>query len=197
MTPEREAVARDTEPPHGDELDEAVPSESDDAAPDDADERAVPAPEDEEAPHGDPLAEAVGDPASQRDEYLDQLRRLQAEFENYRKRVVKQQTEHLERAAEGIVAKLLPVLDAFDGARKHAAEEVEPIFGTFLDILEKEGLERIDPDGEAFDPNLHEAAVHEPAEEDDEDVGKVVEVLRVGYRWKGRLLRPALVKVKG
>jgi molecular chaperone GrpE len=136
--------------------------------------------------------------ATQRDEYLDALRRLQADFENYKKRVIKQQTEHLERAAEGLVVKLLPVLDALDLAVSHAgdspeAKVVAPIAASLVDVLQKEGLERIDPQGQPFDPNQHDAVMHEEGDEEPE----VSDVLRAGYRWKGRVLRPAMVKVKG
>lgn len=132
----------------------------------------------------------------ERDEYLDSLRRNQAEFENYRKRIAKHAADDAARAAESLVDKLLPVLDACDGAIAHGAAEVEPIFAALLGTLEKEGLERIDPSGETFDPNEHEAVLHEPAEGDDD--GTVVsDVLRPGYRWKGRIVRPAMVKVRG
>ncbi|TMM17911.1 MAG: nucleotide exchange factor GrpE [Actinobacteria bacterium] len=136
--------------------------------------------------------------ATQRDEYLDALRRVQAEFENYKKRVLRQQTEHLERAAEGIVVKLLPVLDSLDLALSHAgdspeAKVVAPIAASLFDVLSKEGLERIDPQGQPFDPNQHDAVMHEEGDEEPE----VSDVLRAGYRWKGRVLRPAMVKVKG
>ena len=141
--------------------------------------------------------------ASERDEYLDSLRRLQADFENYKKRILKQQTEHLERAAEGLVQKLLPVLDAIDLARAHGAGDgLEPVAAALADVLGKEGLERIDPLGQAFDPTEHDAVMHEAGEDDDDggDGGRgepqVVDVLRAGYRWKGRVLRPAMVKVK-
>jgi molecular chaperone GrpE len=153
---------------------------------------------------GDAVAEDVSlaAVATQRDEYLDALRRLQADFENYKKRVIKQQTEHLERAAEDIVVKLLPVLDALDLAVAHAADSpeakvVEPIASSLADVLEKEGLERIDPMGQPFDPTQHDAVMHEEADEEAGDVPKVSDVLRAGYRWKGRVLRPAMVKVKG
>ena len=136
--------------------------------------------------------------ATQRDEYLDALRRLQADFENYKKRMMKQQTEHLERAAEALVVKLLPVLDAIDLAVAHAgdspeAKVVAPIATSLFDALEKEGLERIDAQGQPFDPNQHDAVMHEEGDEEPE----VSDVLRAGYRWKGRVLRPAMVKVKG
>ena len=131
--------------------------------------------------------------AAERDDYLDALKRLQADFENYKKRVLKQQTEHLERAAEGLIEKLLPALDTFDLALKHGGEGLEQVQGQLMAALEKEGLERIDPLGKPFDPNESEAVAHEEG-----DGGPVVsEVMRTGYRFKGKLLRPAMVKVKG
>ena len=131
--------------------------------------------------------------AKERDDYLDALKRLQADFENYKKRILKQQTEHLERAAEGLIEKLLPVLDTFDLARAHGGEGLDQVQGQLIGALEKEGLERIDPLDKPFDPNESEAVAHEPG--DGEPV--VSEVMRTGYRFKGRLLRPAMVKVKG
>jgi molecular chaperone GrpE len=147
----------------------------------------------------DPAAEVEADlevarVAQERDEYLDALRRLQADFENYKKRMIKQQTAHLERAAEALVEKLLPVFDTADLAIAHGGgEEVKQIWKTLFDILGSEGLERIDPLNEAFDPTLHDAVAHEPGE----GAPEVIEVMRAGYRWKGRVLRPAMVKVRG
>lgn len=139
---------------------------------------------------------AVGAVERERDEYLDALRRLQADFENYKKRIIKQQTEHLERAAEDLVLKLLPVLDTADLAVAHGGgEAVEQVWMALTDVLAKEGLERIDPKGEAFDPTRHEAVMHEPGEGDAEPT--VSDVLRAGYAWKGRVVRPAMVKVTG
>jgi molecular chaperone GrpE len=132
----------------------------------------------------------------ERDEFLEALRRTQADFENYRKRVMKQQADDVARAAESIVEKLLPVLDACDGAVRHGAVEVEPVFAALLGTLEKEGLGRIDPLGEAFDPNQHDAVMHEPAAEGDGST-IVSDVMRPGYSWKGRIVRPAMVKVRG
>lgn len=143
----------------------------------------------------------------ERDEYLDMLRRVQADFENYKKRMVRQQTDLLERAAEGLVTRLLPVLDAFDLARAHLEAEGSPegrallqAAGLLVDTLSKEGLERVDDMGVEFDPTVHEAVEHQPAEADDEagHSGPVVsEVLRAGYRYKGRVVRPAMVRVRG
>jgi molecular chaperone GrpE len=130
--------------------------------------------------------------ARERDEYRELAQRIQADFENYKKRILKQQTEHLERAAEALVEKLLPVLDTFDLARAHG-EGLDQVHGALMDVLAKEGLERIDPAGQVFDPNEHDAVAHEAGDGD----ATVSEVMRAGYRWKGRVLRPAMVKVKG
>jgi molecular chaperone GrpE len=139
--------------------------------------------------------------AAQRDEYLDALRRLQADFENYRKRILRQQTELLERAAFDLVGKLLPILDTIDLALAHAEGDpstngLTQVATTARDALSREGLERLDPVGQPFDPALHEAVAHEEAG-DESDKPQVSEVLRPGYRWKGQLLRPAMVKVTG
>jgi molecular chaperone GrpE len=131
--------------------------------------------------------------AAERDEYLELSRRVQADFENYKKRIIRQQTEHLERAAAALIEKLLPVLDSMELALAHDSADLEPIHRSLMGVLEAEGLERIDPLGKPFDPNEHEAVAHEAGEE-----GPVVaEVLRPGYRFKGRVLRPAMVKVRG
>ncbi|MGH9122185.1 MAG: nucleotide exchange factor GrpE [Acidimicrobiales bacterium] len=154
-------------------------------------------PEEEEADLLDPLVAVQ----RERDEYLDSMRHLQADFANYRKRMEKLEQENRERAAEGLVEKLLPVLDIADLAMTHAdqfgegqvSEEVKQVWSALLDVLEKEGLKRIDGDGE-FDPHLHDAVAHEPA---DRAGPPTVDILRSGYMWKGRVLRPAMVRVKG
>lgn len=132
----------------------------------------------------------------ERDEYLDSLRRLQADFENFKKRVTRQQVEAQERAGEDLAVKLLPVLDTIDLARQHGeGEAIAPLASSLLDVLSKAGLERIDPVGAAFDPNEHEAVSHEASDDGGEPV--VSGLLRAGYRWKGRLVRAAMVTVKG
>jgi molecular chaperone GrpE len=129
---------------------------------------------------------------NERNDYLDQLLRTRADFDNYRKRILKQQSEHQERAAEALIEKLLDALDTFDMAAAHG-QGFEQGRDLLVNILTKEGLERIDPVGEQFDPNEADAVAHE-----DGDGGPVVaEVLRPGYRWKGRVVRPAMVKVRG
>ena len=154
-----------------------------------------PRPERGESPDEERSPEVVAEdvepePESQPD-YLDDLRRLQAEFENFRKRTVKQQTDLLERAAENLVRELLPVLDVADLAQAHGADD--QVGNALFEALRKEGLERIDPVGNPFDPSEHDAVMHEQGDGDPE----VIETMRAGYRWRGRLLRPAMVKVKG
>lgn len=129
---------------------------------------------------------------AEREDYLDQLLRTRADFENYRKRMLRQQADSVERAGEDLVTRLLEVLDVFDAALTHG-QGFEKAHGRLVEALAKEGLERIDPSGLVFDPNEADAVVHEPGEG-----GPVVsEVLRPGYRWKGRVVRPAMVKVRG
>lgn len=163
-----------------------------------------PEPEDlEEEELGEAELEGGVDTLPGEPDYLDDLKRLQAEFENYKKQMIRRQSEHLERAAESIVTSLLPVLDAGDRAKAHGAEEAAGIAGLLYDTLRKEGLESLNSQpGDSFDPNVHDAVAHEPADEDEEadaaESGAVIaEVLREGYLWKGRLLRPAMVRVKG
>jgi molecular chaperone GrpE len=160
---------------------------------------ADPAPGDASSSTPEPPAQPTEDPIGvltrERDDYLDALRRVQAEFENYKKRMLRQQTETLERAGEALVGKLLPVLDAVDLARSHGAgDDLEQVAAALLDVLGKEGLERIDPVGQPFDPTEHEAVQHEPGDGDEHVVSGL---MRAGWRWKGRVLRPAMVMVKG
>ncbi len=138
------------------------------------------------------LLDDVGSLVAERDDYLEQLRRVTADFDNYRKRMLKQQSAHVERAAEDLVVKLLDALDTFDLALAHG-EGFDQVHLRLLSVLEKEGLQRIDPIDKPFDPNEADAVAHEDAD----DGPLVSEVLRVGYRWKGRVLRPAMVKVRG
>lgn len=142
------------------------------------------------------LIELLESAVSTRDEYLDALRRNQADFENYRKRAARQVADETARALESLVEKLLPVLDACGAAALHGSAEVAPIQAALVGTLEKDGLERVDPVDAEFDPSRHEAVMHEPAAEGDATT-VVSEVLRVGYAWNGRVIRPAMVKVRG
>jgi len=134
--------------------------------------------------------------AAQRDEYLALAQRLQAEFENYKKQTVRRNTEVVEQASAQLAEKLLPVLDAFDNAIIHGIDGIGPLYKVMLDLLQKEGLDVIDTDGVAFDPNLHEAVMHEEGDADQREP-LVADTMRTGYTWKGKVLRPAMVKVKG
>ena len=134
--------------------------------------------------------------SAERDQFKDIAMRLQADFENYRKRVVNQQADDVDRATGRLVDGLLPVLDACEAAFAHGTVGVEPIWSALLGTLQKHGLEVMDLDGKPFNPADADAVVHEAA--DDADAEPVVaDVLRTGYRWKGRVLRAAMVKVRG
>lgn len=130
----------------------------------------------------------------ERDEFKDIALRVQADFENYRKRAAGQLADEVDRSTGRIVESLLSVLDACEAAVAHGVDGVEPIWSALIGTLQKHGLEALDLEGKAFDPELAEAVVHE---EGDGSASTVVEVLRTGYRWKGRVLRAAMVKVRG
>jgi len=134
--------------------------------------------------------------------YLEHLQRLQAEFDNYRKRMLREQTSAVELASEPVMRRLLEVLDEFELALIHAAETpdydrflhgVELVFAKLADALKAEGLEKIEAQGTRFDPELHEALL-QSGEGDGEPI--VADVLRNGYTLRGRVLRPAGVRVE-
>jgi molecular chaperone GrpE len=134
-------------------------------------------------------------------EYLEHLQRLKAEFDNYRKRVLREQTRAVEFATEPLVMRLLEVLDEFELALVAAEQKpdfdkfvrgVEMVYAKLADILKAEGLERIDAEGKPFDPALHEALFQVDGGEGEQ---YVTDVLRPGYTLKGRVIRPAGVKV--
>ena len=160
---------------------------------------------DEGVADGEIVVEEESDPMGvlrrERDEYLRSLQRTQADFENYRKRIQRLQEEQSARAASALVTKLLPVLDTLDLAQAHqtAAESDDAKALTasrsmLLDVLVKEGLERVDEDGVLFDPAIHDAVAHTDG---DGEKPVIDQVLRAGYRWRGQVLRPAMVSVKG
>lgn len=128
------------------------------------------------------------------------LIRLQADFENFKKRTEKDRQDTIKYANEKLILKLVDVVDNFHRALETEREEkdsfyegMELIFAQLTDVLEEEGLEAIDPTGEAFDPNFHDAVLSEESEE--VPSGHVIETMRKGYTLKGRLIRPAMVKV--
>jgi molecular chaperone GrpE len=135
----------------------------------------------------------------ERDEHLDDLKRFAAEFENYRKRVARDQASQAARAHERLVKELLPVLDdlerALEAASKHEERKLEEgvrlVQRELQDALGKEGLVEIETNGN-FDPHVHEALLSQPSEQDD---GAILEVLQKGYRLGDRVLRPARVVV--
>jgi molecular chaperone GrpE len=161
-------------------------------------------------PAADPAVDATDVPEDESDleraqreaaEYLDHLRRLQAEFDNFRKRTLKQQSHAVELAAQPVVARLLEVLDDFDLALMSAEQQpdfekfrkgVELVYAKLRDALRAEGLERMEAEGKPFDPEQHEALMQTGEGEGDLVVG---DVLRPGYTLKGRVIRPAGVRV--
>ena len=141
-----------------------------------------------------PIEVTIDDVMKERDEFKDIALRVQADFENYRKRAASQMGDELDRALGKLVEQLLPVLDACEAAVAHGVEGVEQVWSSLIGALQKQGLEALDLAGKPFDPALADAVMHE---EGDGSEPVVLEVLRTGYRWKGRVLRAAMVKVKG
>ena len=147
------------------------------------------------------LAHELAEARAQSAQHLDDLLRLKAEFENFRKRMVKEQTQMVERAASGLVERLLPVLDNFelaliaaDRTKDYEAmvRGVELVYSELIEVLRREGLEPIKAVEAPFDPELHEAVMQ--AEGDGEQL-VVVDEMRRGYTLSGRVIRPAMVKV--
>ena len=132
--------------------------------------------------------------------YLDRAARLQAEFDNFRKRNAKQQQEYREYALAEALTTLLPILDSLDRALKTNAVSVEDfrsgielIDKQFHDALAKLGVQPVPAEGELFDPNLHQAV--QMVETSDTEDNHVIDELQRGYKLKDRLLRPAMVRV--
>jgi molecular chaperone GrpE len=136
---------------------------------------------------------------AERDEYLNDLKRVAAEFENYRKRVLRDQESLVARAHERLVKELLPVLDDLERALAAAEEHeeakleegVQLVHRELKAALDREGLAEIETDG-VFDPHVHEALLSQPSEAEE---GSVLEVLQKGYKLGDRVLRPARVVV--
>lgn len=131
---------------------------------------------------------------AERDDYLLLAQSKQAELENMRKRMMKQQADEVTRRSASVVKSLLPVLDALDSGIGHGDDSLRPLQAQLLGVLGQEGLERVGHDEAPFDPEQHEAVAHE---EGDGGPQLVAEVLRAGYRWQGHLIRPAMVRVRG
>ena len=145
------------------------------------------------------LAERLAEVEKERDEHLDDLKRVAAEFENYRKRVARDQQSLAARAHERLVKELLPVLDdlerALQAAEEHQEGKLEDgvrlVQRELSGALAKEGLAEIETNGH-FDPHMHEALLSQPS---DQEEGAILEVLQKGYRLGDRILRPARVVI--
>ncbi|PKM83056.1 MAG: nucleotide exchange factor GrpE [Firmicutes bacterium HGW-Firmicutes-14] len=134
------------------------------------------------------------------EEYLQLLQRVQADFDNYRRRSVQEREEAARYCSMRLAGNLLPVLDNFERALKSSGDDVkqlregvELIYRQFKDTLEKEGVRSMEAVGSEFDPNLHEAVMQEPSEEHDDNT--VIEEFQKGYMLADRVIRPAMVKV--
>jgi len=196
------------EPSEAAEQDEAVPERADELT----DEADADVADEAEALEGieadgveaeeDAIAADLDKARAEAESYLDDLRRLQADFDNYRKRTLREQTARAASASQALVARLLPVLDNFELAVSSAERSrdfdrmlkgVEMVFGELREVLEAEGLVRIEAEGKPFDPERHEAVI--AVEEEDTEPGMVVDIVRAGYELRGKVLRPAMVKV--
>jgi molecular chaperone GrpE len=153
------------------------------------------------APAGDAESSELELAKAKAAEYLDHLRRLQADFDNYRKRTIKEQTRAIDAAAEPLVQRLLEVLDDFELALMAAEQKpdfdkflhgVELVYAKLKESLRAAGLERIEAEGKPFDPEQHEALMQTGSGEGDPVVD---DVLRQGYTLKGRVIRPSGVRV--
>ncbi|HYY77482.1 MAG TPA: nucleotide exchange factor GrpE [Gaiellaceae bacterium] len=153
----------------------------------------------EKSPTKAELSERLEQVEAEREEYLADLKRVAAEFENYRKRAVRDQESLVARAHERLVKELLPVLDDLERALEAAAQHEEAkleegvrlVHRELSDALAKEGLVEIETNGR-FDPHVHEALLTQPSAEDE---GSIIEVIQKGYRLGDRVVRPARVVI--
>jgi molecular chaperone GrpE len=145
-------------------------------------------------------AEPEQQPTEQPEDYLALAQRIQADFENYRKRAAREAAAAGERAKSGLVRELLPIVDNLERAlasaeegEQHLAEGVRLVHSELIAVLERNGIQQFDPSGEKFDPAEHEAL----SVRDEGEVGLVLDVVEKGYRANGTVLRPARVVVSG
>ncbi len=161
---------------------------------------AEPEPADTEA--ADPAAAAEEAPSdlaavmAERDAYLEDLQRVTAEFTNFRRQTMKRNTELVAQAASRLARELLVVLDACEAAASQGVEGIDAVQAQLLGVLTGEGLTVLGTVDEPFDPGFHEAVMSEESGTDDQSAPVVADVLRTGYAWNGRVLRPAMVKVR-
>ncbi len=205
--PEVEAASEPEVEEPADEAASGPEAEGDEAGEAEGDEEQVVTERADEEPEEPPaddaeLVAAVTAARAEAESYLDDLRRLQADFDNYRKRTLREQTARTASASQALVARLLPVLDNFELAVSHAEQSrdfdrmlkgVEMVFGELREVLQGEGLVKIEAEGKPFDPERHEAVV--AVEQEGAEPGTVVDVVRTGYELRGKVLRPAMVKV--
>ena len=148
---------------------------------------------------GDVLEDELENARREAAAHLDTAQRLQADFDNYRKRMAREQEEACKRASQRLITDLLPVVDNLERALAHAPEDdplgegVRMVLQQLFDVFAKEGAERLDALGEPFDPNEHQAVGR--AERPDVVEDTCVAVYQPGYRMQGRVLRPASVVV--
>jgi molecular chaperone GrpE len=166
-------------------------------------------PEEEPVTSRDEAGEPSGeeDPANEEEriadepeDYLALAQRIQADFENYRKRAAREAAAAGERAKSGLIRELLPIVDNLERAlasaeegEQHLAQGVRLVYSELIAVLERNGIEQFDPSGDKFDPAEHEAL----SVRAEGDAGVVVEVVEKGYRSNGTVLRPARVVVSG
>jgi molecular chaperone GrpE len=150
-------------------------------------------------PPDTPSADALDELRREKEALQDRLLRTAAEFDNYRKRVDRERRDLADYTAADVVSEMLPIVDNLERALAAASEAdplrkgVELIHKQMLDLLRKRGVKAIEALGADFDPNFHQAVIHEPTSEHRE--GEVIEELQRGYLLGDRLLRPAMVKV--
>ncbi len=145
------------------------------------------------------LGERIAELERERDSHLNDLQRVAADFDNYRKRALRDQESLVARAHERLVKELLPVLDDLERALEAAAEHEEAkleegvrfVHRNLADALAREGLAEIETNGR-FDPHVHEALLTQPSQAEE---GSVIDVVQKGYRLGDRVLRPARVVV--
>jgi molecular chaperone GrpE len=198
---EAEGVAATEEP----EAEEPEAGEAEPEATAEGEDEAVTERADETGPEAgeeDAIAADLAKARAEAESYLDDLRRLQADFDNYRKRTLREQTARTASASQALVARLLPVLDNFELAVSAAEQSrdfdrmlkgVEMVLGALREVLEGEGLVKIEAEGKPFDPERHEAVI--AVEQEGSEPGMVVDIVRAGYELGGKVLRPAMVKV--
>lgn len=155
-------------------------------------------PEVEICEENDDLKDEIESLKAELDEKADLHLRLQAEFDNFRRRTLKEKEELRKTANSDLLSDLLPVLDNFDRALVHAEsspilEGIVMVQKQMLDILDRAGLAKVGEEGEMFDPNFHEAVMQEPA--DGVESGTILQVFQPGYKYQDKLLRAAMVKV--